>query len=79
MNSVVFLVAFLVLTVIGAAVLWLRDRGPRSMDAHIRAFERELHALSPEAPIDDPYRTRRPPGDPGPGPGRDSSERGRDR
>ena len=59
MSALVFLVAFLVLSLLGALVLWLRDRGPRSMEAHMKAFERELHALSPEAPIEQP-RKRRP-------------------
>lgn len=60
MNSIVFLVAFLVLTLIGGFVLWLRERGPRSMEAHIREFERELQALSPETPIDPNPPRRRP-------------------
>ncbi len=61
MNSIVFLVAFLVLTLIGGFVLWLRERGPRSMEAHMKEFERELQALSPEAPIDPDAPRRRPP------------------
>ena len=61
MNSIVFLVAFLVLTLVGGLVLWLRERGPRSMEAHMREFERELEALSPETPIQpDPGPRRRP-------------------
>ncbi|MGH9224316.1 MAG: hypothetical protein ACRD2W_11175 [Acidimicrobiales bacterium] len=66
MSAIVFLVAFLVLSLLGAFVLWVRDRGPRSMEAHMKAFERELHALSPDAPIEEP-RKRRP--DPRPRPG----------
>ncbi|MFP5317411.1 MAG: hypothetical protein ACLGI2_03855 [Acidimicrobiia bacterium] len=62
MNSILFLVAFLVLTLIGGLVLWLRERGPRSMEAHIREFERELEALSPETPIDPGPPPRRRPG-----------------
>jgi len=58
-SAIVFLVAFLVVSLLGALVLWLRDRGPRSMEAHMKAFERELHALSPDAPLE-PTRRRRP-------------------
>ena len=61
MSPVVFLVAFLVLSLIGAFVLWLRERAPRSMEAHIKAFERELDALSPQTPIGQSSRRRRPP------------------
>ena len=70
MNSIVFLVAFVVLTLVGGFVLWLRERAPRSMEAHMREFERELEALSPQTPIQpDPGPRRRP------APGND--ERGR--
>lgn len=58
MSSLIFLIAFVVLSLAGGFVLWLRDRGPRSMDAHIEAFRRELHALSPETPIDAGLRRR---------------------
>lgn len=71
MNSLLFLLAFLLLTLAGGLVLWLRERGPRSMEAHIREFERELQALSPETPLG-----------PQPPPRRRSSrtsQRGRDR
>ena len=61
MSPVVFLVAFLVLSLVGAFVLWLRERSPRSMEAHMKAFERELDALSPQTPIGPSTRRRRPP------------------
>jgi hypothetical protein len=48
-SSVVFLLGVIVLSLLGGLVLWLGERSPRSMDAHIKAFERELEALSPEA------------------------------
>jgi hypothetical protein len=47
-SSVVFLLGLIVLSLVGMFVLWIRERGPLSMDANIRAFERELEALSPE-------------------------------
>ena len=43
-----FLLAMVAFTLVGGFVLWLRERSPRSMDAHIKAFERERRALSPE-------------------------------
>jgi hypothetical protein len=60
MSPVVFLLAFVVLSLLGALALWWRDRGPRSMEAHMKAFERELDALSPDTPIGPPARRRRP-------------------
>jgi hypothetical protein len=48
-SSLIFLGIALVLSVVGFLVLWLRNRPPRSVDAHIRAFARELEALAPEA------------------------------
>jgi hypothetical protein len=50
MNAIVFLLVFVVLSVVGGFMLWLRERGPRSMEAHIREFERQREALSPGAP-----------------------------
>ena len=48
-SSVVFLLAVVVLSLLGGFVLWLRERSPQSMEAHMRAFERQLEALSPES------------------------------
>ena len=47
MSSLVFLGIALLVSLIGCMVLWYRNRAPRSMDAHIRDFARELDALSP--------------------------------
>ena len=47
MNALVFLLAFVVLSLLGGFALWLRERGPRSMEAHMRDFERQREALSP--------------------------------
>lgn len=58
MSAIVFLIAFVLLSLLGGLLLWLRDRGPRSMEAHMKAFERELEALSPETPIDPATRPR---------------------
>ena len=50
MSAIVFLLVFVVLSLVGGLLLWWRERGPRSMDAHIRDFERQREALSPGAP-----------------------------
>jgi len=47
-SSLVFLGIALVVSLIGCLLLWVRNRQPRSMDAHIRDFARELDALSPD-------------------------------
>ena len=68
MNALVFLGIAVVLSVAGCLLLWVRSRQPRSMDAHIRDFARELDALAPGSPGD---RSRqRPPPDLGPQPSR---------
>ena len=54
MNALVFLGIAVVLSAGGCLVLWLRSRQPRSMDAHIRDFARELDALAPGPPFDRP-------------------------
>ncbi len=59
MNALVFLGIAVVLSAAGCLVLWFRSRQPRSMDAHIRDFARELDALAPGPPLD---RTRQRPG-----------------
>ena len=52
MNALVFLGIAVVLSLAGCLVLWLRNRPPRSIDAHIRDFARELDALAPGPPLD---------------------------
>lgn len=58
MSGLLFLGIALVVSMVGCLVLWVRHRQPRSMDAHIRDFARELDALAP-----DPHGApqRRPP------------------
>jgi hypothetical protein len=54
MSPLVFLLIAVVLSAGGALVLWARNRQPKSYDAGIRAFQREMHALAPpdeEQPI----------------------------
>jgi hypothetical protein len=50
MSNLLYLALALVLSVIGVLVLWYRTRRPRSMDAHITDFARELQALAPDRP-----------------------------
>ena len=50
MSALVFLLAFVALSLLGGFLLWLRERSPRSMEAHIRDFERQREALSPGYP-----------------------------
>jgi hypothetical protein len=49
MSSLIFLIAFVVLSIIGGFVLWLRERSPSSMEHHMREFEKERQALSPDS------------------------------
>ena len=48
MTNLLYLGMAVVISLIGCLFLWLRNRKPRSMDAHIRQFSRELQALAPE-------------------------------
>ena len=49
MTQLVPLAIALGITLVGCLVLWFRHRKPRTMEAHIREFTRELEALAPEA------------------------------
>ncbi len=49
MSSLLFLGIALAVSLLGCLVLWVRYSKPRSMDAHIRDFARELKALAPDA------------------------------
>ena len=68
MTALIFLGIALAVSALGCLVLWARTRQPRSMDAHIRDFARELDALSPRGRG---VPRRRPPRGQsrGPGPG----------
>ena len=50
MTNLVYLGIAVVLSLMGSLVLWLRHRKPRSMEAHMDAFSRELRALAPDDP-----------------------------
>jgi hypothetical protein len=49
-SALLFLGIAVVLSTVGFLFLWIRNRPPRSVDAHIRAFTRELEALAPDPP-----------------------------
>ncbi len=54
MTSILFLVAAVVLSVVGCAVFLLSHRKPTSLEHGIHSFSREMDALSPS-------RTQAPP------------------
>ena len=58
MNALIFLGIAVVLSAAGCLVLWFRSRQPRSMDAQIRDFAKELDALAPGSSLD--RRRQRP-------------------
>ena len=48
-NALLFLAIAAVLATVGVTVLWSFNRKPTSIDSSIRAVQKEMHALSPEA------------------------------
>ena len=48
MTNLVYLGIAVVLSLLGCLILWLRHRKPRSMEAHMQRFARELEALAPD-------------------------------
>lgn len=60
MSALVFLLVFVVLSLIGGLVLWLRERSPTSMESHMRAFQKQRQALSPESWPEHARPRRRP-------------------
>ena len=48
MMNLVYLGLAVLLSMLGSLVLWLRHRKPRSMEAHMQRFARELEALAPD-------------------------------
>ena len=66
MSAVAFLVAALVLSVVGCAILLLRSRRPTSLEHGVDAFSTQMRALAPERrPVVDGQRPDRPPSAPG--------------
>ncbi|MEY2567706.1 MAG: hypothetical protein QOE35_2235 [Actinomycetota bacterium] len=48
MSNLLYVVIALGLSAVGSLILWYRHRRPRSMEAGIDEFSRELKALAPE-------------------------------
>ena len=49
MSNLLYLLIAVALSLLGSFVLWLMNRQPRSMEAGIEKFARELQALKPDA------------------------------
>ncbi len=47
-SNLAYLGAVIVLSLVGCLILWVRNREPRSMEARMREFSKELQALAPE-------------------------------
>ena len=47
-SNLIYLLVAVLLSIIGSLILWYRHRRPRSMEAGIDEFNRELKALAPE-------------------------------
>ena len=61
MSALLFLCIAVVLSGVGAFVLWLQHRSPNTMDSGIDAFQREMDALAPPGGSPPPRRrTARP-------------------
>lgn len=48
MSSLAFLAVAVALSLLGSLILWIRHRRPRSLEAGIDEFSRELKALAPD-------------------------------
>ncbi|MDQ4132422.1 MAG: hypothetical protein M3179_04260 [Actinomycetota bacterium] len=60
MSNLIWLGIAVVLSLIGWTVLWLRNRRPRSTEASVREFSKELEALAPPGRRSVPVRGRLP-------------------
>jgi hypothetical protein len=58
-SPLVFLLIAVVLIAAGTGVLYVRHRPPRSYDAGIRAFQREMSALAPPEEVGEEARRTR--------------------
>lgn len=60
MSPLVFLLLAVGMSVLGGVALWVRQRPPRSYDAGIKEFRREMAALAPPDQGTDNRRRRWP-------------------
>lgn len=51
MNALAFLGLALGISLLGFIVLWLFNRPPRSIEAHMKEFSRQIEALAPETKL----------------------------
>jgi hypothetical protein len=58
MSNLLYLGLAVALSVLAIAFLWYRNRRPKSLEAGIEEFQRELRALAPGTPRNEP-RDRR--------------------
>lgn len=47
MSNLLFLIVAVLVAALGIAVLWMRSKGPRSVDSGVDGFHRQMKALSP--------------------------------
>jgi len=47
-GALVFLLIVIVVSGVGALVLWLQHRSPTTLESGIEAFQREMRALAPD-------------------------------
>lgn len=59
MSSLVFLGIAAAISILGFAILWYFNRPPRSIEAHMEEFSRQIQALSPETGLPRQGRGRR--------------------
>jgi hypothetical protein len=52
-GGLAFLLIVVVISGVGALVLWVRNRDSASLDQGVEEFQREMRALSPDKPDDD--------------------------
>ena len=48
MSNLLYLGIAVAVSIVGIAVLWYRNRKPRSLNSGIEEFQRELRALAPD-------------------------------
>jgi hypothetical protein len=53
MSGLAFLLIVVLVSTVGIVVLWMRNRGPTSIDYGVEEFRREMNALSPDNRPDD--------------------------
>jgi len=52
-GGLAFLLIAVLVSAVGTAVLWMRNRGSTSLDNGVEEFQREMRALSPDKRDDD--------------------------